>query len=527
MSSPGVAPPPGLRPTEVSVALRPLSQLSELVGTDDLTRASEALRASAALLRGRVVWHVNSTARGGGVAEMMGPLIGYARDTGADVRWLVIAATPDFFAVTKRLHNALHGDPGDGGTLGPGERRSYERVLHENARELAAVVRHGDVVILHDPQTAGLIPAMRRRGAIVLWRCHVGCERQDDPHVAAGWGFLERYVTRAQAVIFSRPSFVPAFCRPERVAIIQPSLDPLSPKNQELSEAAVRAILVHAGLVEGPPNEASPSFLREDGAPGRVDRGADILRVGRAPTWETPLIVQVSRWDRLKDPAGVMEGFARLDDIQAGGSQLILAGPAVTAVADDPEGPEVLGEITRLWRALPHDTRRRVQLVALPMVDPQENAAIVNALQRHATVLVQKSLEEGFGLTVTEAMWKGRPVVASAVGGIADQIRDGTDGLLVADPRDPDLFAGILRGLLADPEQQARLGVAARERVRSHFLVLRHLDDYARLIGGLINAEKDSSPTPPGRAGAAAPGISRAPIPASAPTSPAPRKTRT
>ena len=200
----------------------------------------------------------------------------------------------------------------------------------------------------------------------------------------------------------------------------------------------------------------------------------------------------------------MMEGFARLDEAEAAGAQLVLAGPAVTAVADDPDGPEVLGEVTRAWRALPHQTRRRVQLVALPMVDSQENAAIVNALQRHATVVIQKSIEEGFGLTVTEAMWKGRPVVASAVGGITEQIRDGRDGLLVTDPRDLDAFAGVLLGLLADPEQQRRLGDAAHERVRSQFLALRHLSDYARLIGDLIT-EHGSAPSPKAPLASAAP----------------------
>ena len=492
-----------LRPAEVRVTLRPLARLGELLDPEGFAHSCEQLRSAAELVRGRVVWHVNSTARGGGVAEMLGPLIGYARDAGADVRWLVIAGTPDFFTITKRMHNMLHADPGDGGGLGAAERRVYQRVLRENAVELAAVVRPGDVVVLHDPQTAGLIPAMRRRGAIVLWRCHIGSERLDDPQVVEAWAFLERYLPFTHASIFSREAYVPACCRAGRVAIIQPSIDPLSPKNQDLAPGVVRAILVNTGLVEGP-NGEPPTFLRDDGAPGRVDRGADILRVGRAPGWETPVVVQVSRWDRLKDPAGVMEGFARLDEAEAAGAQLVLAGPAVTAVADDPDGPEVLGEVTRAWRALPHQTRRRVQLVALPMVDSQENAAIVNALQRHATVVIQKSIEEGFGLTVTEAMWKGRPVVASAVGGITEQIRDGRDGLLVTDPRDLDAFAGVLLGLLADPEQQRRLGDAAHERVRSQFLALRHLSDYARLIGDLIT-EHGSAPSPKAPLASAAP----------------------
>ena len=484
----GTAPPAGRpRPAEVHVPARPMARFADVLAPDDHRRAAELLEDAAARLRGRVVWHINSTARGGGVAEMMGPLIGYARDAGIDARWMVIAGTPDFFAITKRLHNKLHGDPGDGGQLGDAERAVYEGVLRDNAVELAAVVRAGDVVVAHDPQTAGLLTVLRRRGALTVWRCHIGSERHDDPQVVGAWAFLEPYLADAQAMVFSRAAYAPAWCEGSRVEVIHPSIDPFSPKNQDLVPGAARAILVQAGLIEGPPNGDWPAFLREDGAPGRVDRGADILRVGRAPRWDVPLVAQVSRWDRLKDHAGVMEGFARIDESEAAGARLVLAGPAVTAVADDPEGPAVLAEVTRAWRALPHQTRRRVQLVALPMVDPQENAAIVNALQRHATVVVQKSIQEGFGLTVTEAMWKGRPVVASAVGGITEQIRDGRDGLLVRDPHDLDAFAESLRGLLAHPSEQRRLGDAGRARVRREFLAVRQLADYARLVVSLIS----------------------------------------
>ncbi len=266
------------------------------------------------------------------------------------------------------------------------------------------------------------------------------------------------------------------------MAIITPSIDPFAPKNQELAPEVVRGILTHVGLIEDGSGALDRTFVRDDGAPGRVDRGADILHLGRPPRWDTPLVVQVSRWDRLKDHLGVMEGFARLDEGHAGGATLVLAGPSVTGVADDPDGPEVLGELTRAWRALPHQTRRRVQLASLPVVDSQENAAIVNALQRHAAVVVQKSLQEGFGLTVAEAMWKGRPVLASAVGGIVDQIDDGRDGLLLQDPSDPVAFAAALRGLLADPERTADIGAAGHRRVRERLLSIRHLADYGRLL---------------------------------------------
>ena len=270
------------------------------------------------------------------------------------------------------------------------------------------------------------------------------------------------------------------------MAVVRPAIDPFSPKNQDLRPEVVRAILVRAGLIEGQSDGTVCVYRRDDGSPGRVDRGADILRVGRAPSADTPLIAQVSRWDRLKDHLGLMRAFADLEASEVDGAHLVLAGPSVTGVADDPDGPAVLAELTAAWRALPHEARRRIQIASLPMVDPNENAAMVNALQRHAAVVVQKSLQEGFGLTVTEAMWKGTPVVASAVGGIVDQIDDDRDGLLLDDPRSFGDIARALRRLLGNEDDRGRLGTAARERVRRHGLAIRLLADDLELIRELL-----------------------------------------
>ena len=194
-------------------------------------------------------------------------------------------------------------------------------------------------------------------------------------------------------------------------------------------------------------------------------------------------MLQVSRWDRLKDMAGVMEGFAlAVADDDLAGAHLILAGPDVSGVTDDPEGAEVLRDCTEDWNQLPDAVRGRVHLASIPMDDVDENAIIVNALQRHAAVVVQKSIVEGFGLTVTEAMWKGRPVVASRVGGIQDQITDGRDGLLVDDPYDIEAFAEVLVRVLADPALAERLGTSAHERVLAEFLGDRHLEQYVDLF---------------------------------------------
>jgi trehalose synthase len=318
---------------------------------------------------------------------------------------------------------------------------------------------------------------------VVIWRCHIGHDHPSE-EVERGWKFLAPYLDDIPTFVFSRSAYVPSYCNHGKSTIIRPSIDAFSAKNQRLDASTVRSILVHAGLVEGPPSrEPSLNFMREDGTPGRVESRAEVVRLGRAPRWKTPLVVQVSRWDPLKDPLGVMEGFATLvNGSTPANAELVLAGPDVRGVADDPEGGEVLEKVVAAWHELPDFVRDRIHLAVLPTEDVEENAALVNALQRHATVVVQKSLQEGFGLTVTEAMWKARPIVASAVGGIQDQIEDGVHGILLDDPTDLADFAASVQRLLEDRALATRLGEAARERVREEFLGVRHLLEYARLI---------------------------------------------
>jgi trehalose synthase len=355
--------------------------------------------------------------------------------------------------------------------------------------QLARSVVPGDVVICHDPQTAGLVPHLAKLGARVVWRCHIGHEAPGRD-VDAGWAFLRRYLAHVPFAVFTRDAYAPSWLPRARAVTLPPSIDPFSVKNQWMPELTVRAILTRTGLLESDAHAAQAVFVRENGTTGQVKRLAEVSRTGDAPHWKTPLVVQVSRWDRMKDHIGVLAGFAQLMR-QSGdlGAELILAGPATTAVADDPEGPEVLREVEQAWRSLPDTARRRVQIAQLPMDDTDENAAMVNALQRHATVIVQKSLREGFGLTVTEALWKKRPVVASAVGGIQDQITDGVDGLLIRNPADPQESADALRRVLASPELGSRLGTAAYDRVRQHYLSISSLERWAQLVRALLGAD--------------------------------------
>ena len=331
-----------------------------------------------------------------------------------------------------------------------------------------------------------MIPRLVATGMPVIWRAHIGLDLPNDLALAA-WHFLIPYVELADAYVFARPTYAWEGLDPTRTTVIAPSIDAFSPKNQAMSFTAVAAVLRAAGLAAGPRPAVRAGFERLDGSWGHVQRAARMIEE-QALRLDTPLVVQVSRWDRLKDPLGVLAGF--VERVHADEDpHLALAGPDVTAVADDPEGAEVLAEVEAAWHALSHGTRRRVHLALLPMEDPDENAVIVNALQRRGDVIVQKSLAEGFGLTVAEAMWKGRPVVASGIGGIQDQIEHGRSGLLVKDASDLEEYGAAVRRVLNDGEEAARMGKEARTRVRDEFLGTRSITQYFELFRKLERAQ--------------------------------------
>lgn len=470
---------------QVEVRPIPLDRLAAVIPPERAQRLRADVARAEAGFGDRTVWHVNATAHGGGVAEMLQTLLAYGIGAGSDNRWLVLDGDPAFFAVTKRLHNFLHGQPGDGGGLGPAEHRHYRETLARNAEQLGGLVAPGDLVLLHDPQTAGLAAGLQAAGAHVAWRCHIGRDTPNDL-TQIGWEFLRGYLGEVEAFVFSLPEYAPDWVEPERLVVIPPSIDPFAAKNVELSPDTVRAVLAATGLVSGAEAPGEVQFLRRDGSHGVVRAHAErggLLLSGQPPPLEARLVVQVSRWDRLKDMAGVMTGFALLaQDGLPEDVHLVLAGPEVAGVTDDPEGAEVLDECRDLLARQPDRARGRIHLVSVPMDDVDENAIIVNALQRHAYAVVQKSLVEGFGLTVTEAMWKSRPVLASRIGGIKSQITHERDGLLLDDPYDLDGFATLLGRLLADRALAERLGTAAHRTVVAEFLGDRHLDQYVDLF---------------------------------------------
>ena len=465
----------------VDVAPLSLDRFNSVI-TETQQRHLEETRARAdALFPERVILNVNSTARGGGVAEILHSLIAYGRSAGVDVRWAVIGAEADFYRVTKRIHNNLHGYPGDGGPLGDHEREIYEAAMAGTAEQIAEIVGPRDIVLLHDPQTAGLVPLLGGTGAHVIWRSHIGLDLPNDVARRA-WAFLLPYVEPAETYVFSRREFVWEGLDGERVEIVRPSIDPFSAKNQEISRADAMAILHVAGLL-AEHGDGSPVFCRTDGTEGHVSRHAQVYEENPLPA-DAPVLTQVSRWDRLKDPLGVMEAFLA-HVVPHSDAHLVIAGPETAAVTDDPEGAHVIRLAADRWQSLAPEARSRVHLALIPMADAEENVAILNALQRWSTVVAQKSLAEGFGLTVAEAMWKARPVVASRVGGIQDQIVDGESGMLV-EPRDLPGFGGAVLGLLHDPERAGRMGTAAQERIRHEFLGDRHLEEYVDVFERVI-----------------------------------------
>jgi len=457
-----------------------------IIGGDRFSQFSQLADTTRERFLGRTIWNINSTETGG-VAEMLRGLVATAMGLGIDTRWLMIDGNPGFSAITKRIHNCVHGSPGDGGPLGDAERRRYEAVVGANRERLHELVSPGDIVVLHDPPTAGMVEMAKEAGAHVVWRCHIGGDITNESTQLA-WDLLSPYVVQADAVVFSRAEYIPASLAGTRTLILPPTIDPFAVKNIHFDHQTVVSILSAVGLVT-PPKDTGPAIFPKGGSTGTVTRQAKIVREGGPLDPATPLVVQVSRWDRLKDMYGVMMAFAEkvATDPATGEAHLALVGPDVDDVSDDPEGLEVLQECVTAWHALPVEQRMRVSLVSLPMFDVDENAAVVNAIQRHASIVAQKSLVEGFGLTVSEAMWKARPVVASSVGGILDQISSGQNGVLVA-PEDLDAFAAALTRLLTDATESRRLGQAARERVLDQFLPDRQLTQWAQLFVAMTTA---------------------------------------
>lgn len=394
----------------------PTSKLIALEDYEPLVGAEtvERIQAKAARLRDLHVVHVNSTYYGGGVAQLLSSLTLMMNAAGIRTGWRVIQGRPDFFSITKKMHNALQGGEINLSAL---KQDIYEEVVLENA---ARMHLDHDLVIVHDPQPLPLIGHYRKKAPWV-WRCHVDLSNPDQ----ALWSYLAPFIERYDAAVSSLPEYAQKLSLPQR--FIMPAIDPFSATNKELSEEEIQERLDHYDI----------------------------------PT-DLPLVVQVSRFDKWKDPQGVIDAFhiAR-KEVDA---TLVLAGNVAT---DDPEGQEI-------FEALCRCAEDRIRILSV------QDSALVNALQRRAAVVLQKSIREGFGLTVTEAMWKGTPVVGGNVGGIRHQIEDGQNGFLV---ESIEQAAERIVQILKDPGLGEKLGKSARETVRTRFLMTRLMEDWLDLIG--------------------------------------------
>jgi len=459
-----------------------LDDYAELVHLHEAVRALRAEAASlVARLAGRKVWMVNSTAHGGGVAEMLPKLVSLLNELGVETEWVVMGTDqPDFFDLTKRLHNLVHGsgDPG----LDDEDRALYGAVSSENAAEMKQRLGRDDVLVIHDPQPLGMGALLKQElGLPFLFRCHIGLDH-DGPETRAAWGFLHPFASACDHAIFSTAEYIPGFLA-GRASVIRPAIDPLSFKNRELSVHKVAGVLKNAGIARSrhpvvPSPWQEPVFrLLPDGAFAAMNEETEVGIPFR------PIVTQISRWDRLKGFEPLLAAFVRLKETlgQRDASprhlrrlrhvRLVLAGPDPAAVADDPEALGVLADLTEAYRSLPHWIQEDVALLSLPMGSREENAMMVNALQRCSSIVVQNSVQEGFGLTVTEAMWKQCALAGSRACGIRQQIRDGIDGRLIPDSRDPEGIAELLNEMLDDLPGRQRFGRSAQRRVHDEFLV--------------------------------------------------------
>jgi trehalose synthase len=408
--------------SEVAIASRiPLDDYAALLGEGEI----DELRVLAKPLRGRSIEMINSTAVGGGVAEILNRLLPLAEELELNMHWNVMTGGDDFYGVTKSFHNALHGAPYHA------DPKDFEIFLACNERNRARLPLDAEFMIIHDPQPAALIDGRKKNGNHWAWRCHIDLSHPN----RVVWDFLDKFVARYDAAMFSSPEFSRALPIPQY--LFYPAIDPLSEKNRDLESGFVARTLAQYQI--------------------------DPLR---------PMLTQISRFDRLKDPLGVIRAYRivkRYFDCQ-----LVLAGGSAS---DDPEGAEVLKEVQHEANGEPD-----IHIIELPAWAPLE----VNALQRASTIVIQKSLREGFGLTVSEALWKKKPVVASAVGGIPVQIIHKHTGLLA---HSVEGTAYQIRYLLSHPEIAAKLGENGHEHVKENFLITEKLKRYLTLFLAMARAK--------------------------------------
>jgi trehalose synthase len=447
-------------------------------------------------LKGRTVWMVNSTAKGGGVAEMLPMVVSMLRELGVNTEWIVMGTKrQEFFPLTKQIHNLIHGHGHP--ELGSGDKDLYDKVSRENADLFRARLKADDILAIHDPQPLGMGALIASEtGMRAIWRCHIGLD-VITPETRTAWDFLRPYALQYNHAIFSTPEYIPDYlagCS----SIIRPGLDPLSHKNRELSVHKLTGILCNSHMAVDHHPVTTPFFakpamrLQGDGSwkPAIIPEEIGLMY--------RPIVTQISRWDRLKGFRPLLDGFVRIKQKKHLAQhsrdmtdrcrrrldivRLVLAGPDPASIQDDPEGKGVLDDLVDTYLSLEPEIQRQVVLLTLPMDSRKENALMVNTLQRCSSIIVQNSLREGFGLTATEAMWKRTAIMGTRACGLRAQIRDQIDGRLIREAEDPDEIASTLHEMLDLPTKREYWSRNAQRRVHDESLVFTQVRDWLRVL---------------------------------------------
>lgn len=450
-------------------------------------------------LRGRTVWMMNSTANGGGVAEMMPKMVSILRQLDVNTEWLVFSPkSKEFFRLTKRIHNLIHdfGTPG----FNDDEKALYDAASNAAADQLEKIISPHDIIVVHDPQPLGAgAELIRRSGIKSIWRCHIGLDKKT-PNTVSAWKFLKPYTDNYDHAVFSAPEYLPSFFK-EKSSIISPAIDPLSHKNRDISSPELISILYKGGIIKnGHHHHLNPTWKRKA---LRLNANGEFIGTNTGDGFELlyrPNVTQISRWDRLKGWESLIEGFVLLkrkyrkngdkkspQNLRILATQLVLAGPEPSAVQDDPEGMGVLEDLRNYYKKLPADDQNDISILTLPMSSCSQNHLMVNALQRCSSFVVQNSLQEGFGLTATEAMWKKVPVLGTTACGLRQQIREGKDGLLTINPIDPEEITENLERILTKPKLLEKWGKSAQKRVYKKFLIFNQIEKWLNCMDKIIS----------------------------------------
>ena len=435
---------------------------------------------------------------------MLPRVISLMRDLGLDVRWAVLQSDrDDFFRITKHIHNLIH-DSGEM-NLGRKQREIYESVNRKNADDLKQHLKPGDILITHDPQPMALGRMLKSESDIhTIWRSHIGVAAHTERtrHV---WEFLQPYADGYDRAVFTSDKYVPAYFK-NSYRVIHPAIDPFNHKNRELEPVKIMGILCNAGLTKPrqpvltPPFEKMARRLQKNGHFALAVEPSEIGLMYRMT------VAQISRWDRLKGFLPLLKGFAEMKMRCRDRSdsewdcrrhkklmeiiRLVLAGPDPEAIQDDPEGKEVMEELKAAYREYPDWVQDDIAILALPMDSRKRNSLMVNVLQRVSSVVVQNSLQEGFGLTAAEAMWKRKPVLASNASGLLEQIEDGENGSVNPNPEDKTAIAETLESLLRRGTDRERLGGNAQQTVYTKFLVFTQVGDWLKTMKALVEQKR-------------------------------------